>query len=92
MERYRFTPVEAKYVRLLCNGNSVNKWNSPTEVRIRFTAPDGIEEVNSEGVNSEESAGPVYDLSGRQIVNSKSLNSKLPRGIYIVNGRKFVVR
>lgn len=92
MERYRFTPVEAKYVRLLCNGNSVNKWNSPTEVRIRFTAPDGIEDVNSEGVNSEESAGPVYDLSGRQVVNSKSLNSKLPRGIYIVNGRKFVVR
>ena len=87
MERYRFTPVEAKYVRLLCSGNSTNKWNSPTEVRIRYTEPDGIEDVNS-----EESAGPVYDLSGRQVVNSQSLNSKLPRGIYIVNGRKFVVR
>lgn len=32
----------------------------------------------------------VYDLQGRKIVNRKSSNSKLPRGIYIQNGHKVV--
>ena len=36
--------------------------------------------------------GPVYDLSGRQIVNCKSSNCKLNRGIYIVNGKKILVK
>ena len=34
--------------------------------------------------------GEIYDLSGRKIVNSKSSNSKLPKGLYIQNGKKFV--
>ena len=32
----------------------------------------------------------VYDLSGREILNCKSLNCKLPKGIYIINGKKIV--
>ena len=50
---------------------------------------DGIEEVNNERMKSEKS---IYDLSGRQIVNRKSLNSKLPRGVYIINGKKVLVK
>lgn len=34
----------------------------------------------------------IYDLQGRQIVNSKSINSKLPSGIYIRNGQKIIIR
>lgn len=36
MERYAFTPEEARYVRLVCNGNSAggDQWNSITEVRV----------------------------------------------------------
>ena len=34
----------------------------------------------------------IYDLSGRIIDNRKSVNRKLPKGIYIQNGRKFVVK
>lgn len=37
LERYSFEPIEAHYVRIVCNGNSTNDWNSITEVRIRFT-------------------------------------------------------
>ena len=33
-----------------------------------------------------------YDLSGRKIVNSKSVNGKLQKGVYIVNGKKRVVK
>ena len=36
--------------------------------------------------------GPVYDLSGRKIVNGKSSNRKLKKGVYIVNGHKRVVK
>ena len=32
----------------------------------------------------------VYDLSGRKIVNGKLSNSKLHRGIYIINGKKYI--
>ena len=34
----------------------------------------------------------TYDLQGRQIVNSKSVNRKLPPGIYIRHGRKVIVK
>ena len=94
MERYRFTPVEARYVRLLCSGNSTNKWNSPTEIRIRFTEPNGIEEITNDELRmtNDESTGEVYDLSGRQIVHRSSSNRHLPRGIYIIGGKKTVVK
>ncbi len=89
MERYRFEPVEARYVRLLCSGNSTNNWNSPTEIRIRFNEIDGLDspERPDTAVNGE-----IYDISGRHIANVKGPNGKLPRGIYIVGGRKVVVK
>jgi len=39
-------------------------------------------------LTSPEEEEQVYDLSGRQIVNCKLSNRKLPRGLYIVNGKK----
>ena len=50
---------------------------------------DGIDEINNEKIKIE---GSIYDLSGRQIVNRQSSNGKLPRGIYIRNGKKFVIK
>jgi hypothetical protein len=34
----------------------------------------------------------VYDLQGRKIANRKSLNSKLAKGVYIVNGQKYLIK
>ena len=62
---------------------------SAAEVKAIAELADGIEEVNNERMKSEKS---IYDLSGRQIVNRKSLNSKLPRGVYIINGKKVLVK
>ena len=36
--------------------------------------------------------GSVYDLQGRQIVNGKLSNGQLPKGVYIVNGKKVVIK
>ena len=40
----------------------------------------------------EEKEKEVYDLSGRKIINENLSNSKLSRGINIVNGHKVIVR
>ena len=34
----------------------------------------------------------IYDLSGRKIANGKLSNGQMPKGIYIINGKKMVVR
>ena len=39
---------------------------------------------------AERTIDHYYDLQGRQIVNSKSVNSKLQRGVFVINGRKVV--
>ena len=49
-----------------------------------------INEVKSE-VNAESSNGKWYDLSGKQIVNSKSSNRQIPSGIIIVGGKKILM-
>ena len=34
----------------------------------------------------------LYDLSGRQIATGKSLNRQLQKGLYILNGRKIIIK
>lgn len=51
-----------------------------------------IEEMKNEQLTMNNVDDAVYDLSGRQIVNRKWLNGKLPNGLYIVNGRKVVIK
>ena len=56
----------------------------------------GLDEVN--GIDTfvtttdEPQRHVVYDLSGRQIVNDKTANRQLQKGIYIVNGKKQVIK
>jgi hypothetical protein len=58
---------------------------------------NGIAEVNT----TESTAptvltadSPVYDIAGRKVTTVGAMNSGhiLPKGLYIVNGRKFVIR
>ena len=53
---------------------------------------DGIKEIKNESLTPalSEGEGDWYDLSGRQIVNGKLSNGKLPRGIYIKGGKKIL--
>ena len=58
----------------------------------------GIEAIRNsqfkddEIVNSKLSNSTCFDLSGRKIANCKLSNSKLPKGIYILNNRKIAVK
>ena len=87
LERYVFPePVKARYVKIFFNGNSINKWNSITEVRVRFAETDGIESVDDVDM-AGGSESDWYDLSGRKLSHSA-----VRKGVYIVNGKKVMVR
>ena len=57
---------------------------------INFQEATGIRQMENGELKMENA--PVYDLSGRKILNRNSVNRKLPKGIYIVNGQKVVIR
>ena len=56
-------------------------------------SPDGIDEMKDDelrslsSTKSKKNDGATYDLSGRKIVNGQ-----LPRGIYIIDGHKVVIK
>ena len=50
--------------------------------------PDAIKVAKANSM----SEGTVYDLSGRKIVNGKLSNGKLPKGIYIKDGKKVLIK
>ena len=51
-------------------------------------ATDDIASLYSVAVNT----GDVYDLNGRMVLKGKSDLRKLPKGVYIRNGQKLVVK
>jgi hypothetical protein len=56
----------------------------------------GIEQIENEPASNSSLQGRayVYDLYGRIVTHTNSSESfpTLPKGIYIINGRKFVVK
>ena len=74
---------------------------------IHFFTPDGEDctfndiqmkvgvatDIQTAGNPQQTADNPdVYDLSGRKIENSKWSNRQLPKGIYIVNGKKVIIK
>ena len=84
----RINRIEKK---ILINGQSF----PPDEVDfITFEkrVVDGIEDVMASGQKRQTPQG-VFDLQGRQVQNASEMDtSVLPKGIYVVNGKKMVVK
>ncbi|MBQ0021011.1 MAG: glycoside hydrolase family 88 protein [Bacteroidales bacterium] len=81
MERYTFPEkVEAKYVRIYCNGASTSTWNSMTEGRV--CVDEEATGVVLPGMMAS-SASKAYDLNGRRAKDGL-------HGIRVVDGRKYV--
>ncbi len=59
---------------------------SVTSVTVFKLSPNGVEEVNTDAIVSDHNA-PIYNLNGIQ-VNPNNLQ----RGVYIKQGKKFIVR
>ena len=62
----------------LCNGLAIEPLFGPV---------DGITDVTTDGRHTDEPSPAVYDLWGRKVGHG-SAPARLPRGIYIVNGKK----
>ena len=62
------------------------------KIELKCIESDGIEQVQSEQPTVGRTA--VYNLAGQRVANGqeKLKNGELPKGIYIVNGRKVMVR
>ncbi len=54
----------------------------PEEVSVVITSGSGIQSITA-----DSKSGNIYDLQGRKVTDSQ-----LSRGIYIMNGRKYVVK
>ena len=51
-----------------------------------------IKNVQCSMFNVQSADDAWYDLSGRKIVNGKLSNGKLPKGVYIQNGKKIIIK
>jgi hypothetical protein len=82
--------ASARFIFNITIGGDVNV----TLRSIDYTDPSTVGIQNVENVDRRVENVGVYDLSGRRIsVSSASSSlSDLPKGIYIVNGRKVVVK
>ncbi len=67
------------------------RWSSLAERWRQVERLAMIDNANfNDNINFNDDA--IYDLMGRKIEDGKLSNCKLPKGIYIVNGKKTVVK
>jgi hypothetical protein len=59
--------------------------------RLNFVISDEPDDIRDITI-SREDASAVYDLQGRQVSSSKSQTSNLKSGLYIINGKKSIVK
>ena len=76
---------------VLKNGLTAGEKSGVRSFRLNFDGdPTGITTTNyTNFTNSEDT---WYDLQGRIIANGKLSNGKLPKGLYIHNGKKVVIK
>jgi rhamnogalacturonyl hydrolase YesR len=89
LERYSFSPSTARYVRIVCNGNSTGgeNWNSLTEVRIRYDELTSTVEHNYLKPGIIISPNPVR--SGEMVINLQNIQSDgLKVSVFDISGRK----
>ena len=80
MERYKFPVHKARYIRIVCSGNTANKWNSITEARVCLTDEDPFAELSMPSVISSDILMPTgfFWVSSNQVVLSSTGIATLP--------------
>ena len=93
MDLNRFKDGELLRIPININGEGTARL-----FNVRFADTDAVSYAGKEtatGIASPKSSPKgkdIYNLSGQQMVNGKSLNSKLPWGIYIKGGKKILAK
>ena len=83
--------VEAANLSLIFDGTTLKvgkeSFTLTNLTKMYFSTGDettGIRAIGQSDNLQLDNSSEIYDLSGKKIVNSKSSNSKLPHGVYIV--------
>ncbi len=86
------TLTSGQFYELLTPGNLellLNSSYSPLLIKsITVVAPETEDPTAINGLQTDEEAGDTYDLSGRKVDTS----TRLPKGVYIRNGKKIVLK
>ena len=86
------TLTSGQFYELLTPGNLellLNSSYSPLLIKsITVVAPETEDPTAINGLQADEEAGDTYDLSGRKVDTSV----RLPKGVYIRNGKKIVLK
>ena len=59
---------------------------------FELIAVDNEDGISQPAPSRREEAGTMYDLSGRRMVNSQSGHRPMQKGVYVVKGRKIIVK
>ncbi len=79
-------PVDKPAIHLAGDGVRLVPWNAGTPASLWYIEPcDLATDIAGITADREEELSPIYDLSGRRVVSPE-------KGIYIRNGRKFIIR
>ena len=69
--------------------------NSQDKAKVRIKFVDDATGIEMMSVDNEESIGDrrIYDLSGRRINVREGVRfSSLPKGVYIINNKKYIIK
>ena len=91
-ETIELAPVEARYVRMQGKGRVMEAYGySIYEMEVYGTClATGIEQLPKDSSLRDKKTGYIYDLMGRMVSNGAS--ELLRPGVYVKNGKKFVVK
>lgn len=72
-----------------------NDQNFIWEIEDASIVPDAIYPIGAEGNGAESKVGDrsgLYDFSGRQVSSSHLVSSTIPKGIYLLKGKKVLIQ
>lgn len=67
------------------------EWNNSIDAPAAINIDGEATGINAAAINAQEADGAVFDLSGRRVASSFK-GARLQKGIYVLNGKKVVVK
>lgn len=94
MTTERFTPLadyEIPLQQIIFADVYANEYYlADSKANVKITAAAGISDVSISSHNV--AAPPIYDIGGRKVHNQQNAGRKLNKGVYIIEGKKVVIR
>lgn len=82
--------VDMEERRLVIDGRSM-LLSRIREIRFQVKTVDAIKTIEAVSTPAEDTPGNVYGIDGRLVRQNATSLEGLPKGIYIMNGKKYVI-